>query len=194
MEIKQFLNKLFLESENNDNLRYVETLDLGNIGHVSISNAGFKPFLRLMRLNLSDASLRAVDSGWFDENNSITQIDLSHNEIARVQRSDMQSLRKLVEINFADNNIESIEANAFNDASRLVKLNFQFNRIRAISSMGELFYLKELNLSENSITEVKRWRSPCCPNETNFIIFTFTDSVWIIHWTAHFGKYDVCSK
>lgn len=154
--MKKSLNNLFLESENNDNLRYVETLDLGNIGHVSISNAGFKPFLRLMRLNLSDASLRAVDSGWFDENNSITQIDLSHNEIARVQRSDMQSLRKLAEINLADNNIESIEANAFDDASRLVKLNLQFNRIRAISSMGELFYLKELNLSENSITEVKR--------------------------------------
>lgn len=136
-------------------MRYVETLDLGNIGHVSISNAGFKPFIRLLRLNLSDASLRTLNSEWFDDNNSITHLDLSHNELSRIQRSNMRSLKKLVEINLADNNIEMVDANAFDDASRLEKLDLHFNRLRVIRNIGDLFYLKELNLSENSITEVR---------------------------------------
>lgn len=108
----------------------------------------------MLRLNLSDASLRTVDHRWFDDINSITQIDLSHNEISQIQRMNMQTLKKLVEINLSDNNIEAIEANAFDAASSLVKLDLHFNRIRAIPNMGELFYLKDLNLSENSITEV----------------------------------------
>lgn len=141
-------------------MRYVETLDLGNIGHISIANAGFKPFLRLLRLNLSDASLKTLEHSWFDDNNGITHIDLSHNEIARIKRSNMQSLKKLVEINLADNNIESIEANAFEDASRLTKLDLHFNRIRAVPNIGDLFYLQTLDLSENSITEVSRMRCP----------------------------------
>lgn len=151
---KKFIQKLFLESDSSEQMRYVEELDLGNIGHVSISNAGFKPFLRLLRLNLSDASLKTLNSGWFDENNSITHLDLSHNQIASIQRSNMQRLKKLEVINLSDNNIETIAANAFDDASRLSKLDLHFNRIRALQNMGDLFYLKELNLSENSITEV----------------------------------------
>lgn len=140
-------------------MRYVETFDLGNIGHVTISDAGFKPFFRLLRLNLSDASLRTVDYRWFDDNNSITHIDLSHNEISHIQRINMQRLKKLIEINLSDNNIESFDANAFDDASSLVKLDLHFNRIRTIPNMGELFFLKDLNLSENSITEVSKM---CC--------------------------------
>lgn len=139
-------------------MRYVETLDLGNIGHVTIANEAFRPFIRLQKLNLADASLRTLNSNWFDDSNSITHLDISHNEFTVIQRGHLQSLKKLIEINFADNNIETIESNAFGDTPNLEKLNFHFNMLKRISNMGELFYLKVLDLSANSITEVSWMR------------------------------------
>lgn len=132
----------------------MEKLDLSDIGRVSISNDGFRPFMRLLDLNLAGASLSVLNSEWFDEYNSITRLDLSHNELTTIRRTDLKSLKNLSEITLAGNNIVEVEANAFDDARRLVMLNLRANRISTIPNMGELYDLKVLDLSENAIAQV----------------------------------------
>lgn len=157
-------------------MRYVETLDLSAIGHVTISDVGFKPFYRLLRLNLSDTSLKTIDSDWFDVTNSIVRLDLSHNEITQIQRSTMQTLRKLADVNFADNNIESIDDGAFDDVDGLVSLDLHFNRIRSLPQLGNLIYLKVLDLSENAIAEV-RADTDCVGSSSISISLLLSDSL-----------------
>lgn len=142
------------DTDNYEQLQRIEKLDIGDIGQVSISRVGFRPFLQLLRLNLTGASLKSLKSDWFDENSSITHLDLSHNELTVIRRRDLRSLRKLNELNLAHNLIEEVETKAFIDVTHLRKLDLRDNRLRTIEYLGELSDLRTLDLSENSITEV----------------------------------------
>lgn len=135
---------------------YVEDLDLSHIGTLIVPNSAFVQYIALKRLNLANASIQSIDEHWFNTENKLLDLDLSHNELTGLQRAQFRNLKQLRLLNLMDNNIETIEANTFQDLTQLTHLNLRFNRIQMLAALGHLNRLQQLDMGENSITEVSR--------------------------------------
>lgn len=152
---------IYIDTDSN-NVGYVEDLDLSSVGVVTIPNAAFVQYASLKRLNLENASIRAIDDSWFNSNNNILEWNLSHNEVATLRRTQFRHLKQLRLLNLMDNNIETIEQNSFQDLNQLTHLNLRFNRIRTLVPFGRLNRLNVLDLGENSISEVNNAKFHIC--------------------------------
>lgn len=181
MYVNDLVLYIYLETDGN-NVGYVEDLDLGSIGVVTIPNAAFVDYASLKRLNLENASIRTIDDSWFNSNNDIVEWNLSHNEVATLRRTQFRHLKQLRLLNLMDNNIETIEPNSFQDLNQLTHLNLRFNRIQTLIPFGRLNRLNVLDLGENSITEVNNAKFHIFIS-SSFFFFLFSVRIQFINRT-----------
>ncbi|XP_055307741.1 SLIT and NTRK-like protein 1, partial [Sitodiplosis mosellana] len=122
-----------------------------NLEHTSNTSSPWYPMKvsSLKRLNLANASIRAIGDSLFSSNNSILEWDLSHNEVVTLRRTQFQNLKQLRLLNLMDNSIKTIEQNTFEDLNQLTHLNLRFNRKRALELLGRLNRLNVLDLGES---------------------------------------------
>lgn len=122
-----------------------------------IPNAAFVHFTELKRLNLANASIKAIEDNWFSSNsscNKLKELDLRHNELTLLHREHFRFLTQLRILKLMDNNIDTIEQNSFQDLDELTHLSVRFNQLRLLTYFGELRNLLYFDLGKNSINEV----------------------------------------
>lgn len=136
-------------------LIHIEEFDVGDIGSIFISPTGFKQFTSLTRLILSNASIGAIEDGWFAVGNAILDVDLRQNVITGLQRSSFRQLKKLQGINLESNSIASYEENVFQEATSLERINLRNNQLQFVGTFGNLNRLHSLDLAQNAIREVR---------------------------------------
>lgn len=134
----------------------MEELDLSGIGQISISRTGFKSFIQLKMLNLTDAAIRVIGDEWFLPNNSLNVLDLRRNQIESIDVQSIRHLNLLNELHLDDNLINHVDYMVFENSSLLRVLSMCNNRIQNITYLGSLRYLESLDYSLNSIQKVSR--------------------------------------
>lgn len=80
----------------------------------------------------------------------LEKLDISGNEIGKIEKHTFQGLSNLVDLNLADNQIEHLDSEIFIHVPKLAKLNLSQNNIKIEKSIWEnLRNLRELDFSEN---------------------------------------------
>lgn len=127
---------------------------MSEAGNLALSQGGFRAFQSLKRLIITKNSIASIRDNWFSADNNIEFLDLSYNNLQGLRRENMRNFRKVRVLNVTGNDIVATEANAFADMSQLEVLVLAHNRIATLIDLGSVPLLKELDYSENSITEV----------------------------------------
>lgn len=124
----------------------------------------FQYFCYLEVFAMTYQNLKHIKSNSFEDASarSLSGLDLSHNEIKRIEAKTFQNLRSIYEINLSFNEIVSIGEGAF-EVGHLQVLNLQHNRLSVfqweqITTNGRAEYsnanLRTLNLSHNLLTAI----------------------------------------
>lgn len=149
-------------------LNYIEDLDLSHIGVVIVPKSAFEPYSALIRLNMANASIQAIDDSWFSSNssaNKLMEMDLHQNKLKLLRRGHFRHLKQLRKLNVMNNDIEVIEQNTFQDLDQLTHLTVRSNQLTLLTYFGELNHLQYFDLGENLIGEViLQYSSICIPS------------------------------
>lgn len=117
-------------------------------------------------LDLSDNRLESIPSGLFDTANQLKTINLSRNRIQTIQKGVLHGLQHLLELDLSRNDLHKIEPHSFPDNSPLTFLDLSHNKLTDLSAsevyngfgrasvFETLGQMEELNLSNNSISEI----------------------------------------
>lgn len=113
--------------------------------------AGIDPFVR--RLILSHNQVSLISLGDLEDHNSLTCLDLSHNQVREVEQDALGRLGSLRELRLDQNLLSSVPQRL---PSHLLLLSLDQNSITSLpdSSFASLSVLQSLNLAGNQITNM----------------------------------------
>lgn len=142
-----------LESGAFEGLSSLEKLDLSQNNIYSLPANVLCPLKATSLFNMSFNSLSDVDDFGSCEMN-FQNVDLSHNNIRRLNSNSFIRMRKLSQLNLRKNSINEISDDCFNGLLMLRKIDLSANRLVAVSP--SLFKytptLREISLANNSIS------------------------------------------
>lgn len=157
---------LFMTGNNFTNLNESSFSSLINVEEIifsansirSVASTAFHGVNKLWKLDLSDNELtRPPLPSSFDQLNLIRELNLSYNEISRLDNGSFMTLTELELLELSFNVIDFVSPNAFQGLSNLRSLNLQGNRISQLTSdtfSRGLNRLLDLNLEDNYISDV----------------------------------------
>lgn len=107
-------------------------------------------------LSATNVGLVAVNQNAFEGMNQLKVLNLSSNQISRLEAKNFASLVDLRQLDLSFNSIASVEVNAFDGLKELEKLNLEHNKITKVpfDTFDSLLNLKVLILSFNQIREL----------------------------------------
>lgn len=139
----------------NSNLVVIKELDLSRAGELETDQNGFRDFTSLSKLILTKTKISTINSNWFDTYNNLQHLDASRNEIKIIRRESLRQLVELTHLNLSYNEISNIQPKSFADLTKLETLTLRYNALNAFVGIGLPDSLKQLDLSENSLTSVR---------------------------------------
>ncbi|XP_016997142.2 protein artichoke [Drosophila takahashii] len=134
----------------------LEQLDLSRNLIRSISPTAFDTQRSLEYLDLSGNALLDISVGLGNLNN-LRDIDLSYNQISRVQSDVIGGWRNVVEIRLSNNLIVELQQGTFRNLPKLQYLDLSSNEIRNVEpgALKGLDELQEFVLADNKLVELK---------------------------------------
>ena len=140
-----------------NSLIHVQNVALDFNSLKSLSTDLFKPLSsELVSLSLSFNKITQIDSGTFNELDSLQSLDLSYNHIRKLETLSFANLRNIRSINLEGNDIEIMDVETFYYLPKMERLKLSFNRIKVFSlhhfdQVGSLSTLT-LSLDHNLIS------------------------------------------
>ncbi|KAH8293544.1 hypothetical protein KR054_001394, partial [Drosophila jambulina] len=134
----------------------LEQLDLSRNLIRSISPTAFDAQRSLEYLDLSGNALLDISVG-LGNLNSLRDIDLSYNQISRIQSDVIGGWRNVVEIRLSNNLIVELQQGTFRNLPKLQYLDLSSNEIRNVEpgALKGLDELQEFVLADNKLVELK---------------------------------------
>ncbi|EDV40088.1 uncharacterized protein Dana_GF24129 [Drosophila ananassae] len=134
----------------------LEQLDLSRNLIRSISPIAFDSQRSLEYLDLSGNALLDISVGLGNLHN-LRDIDLSYNQISRIQSDVIGGWRNVVEIRLSNNLIVELQKGTFRNLPKLQYLDLSSNEIRAVEpgALKGLDELQEFVLADNKLVELK---------------------------------------
>ncbi|XP_043066434.1 protein artichoke [Drosophila bipectinata] len=134
----------------------LEQLDLSRNLIRSISPTAFDSQRSLEYLDLSGNALLDISVGLGNLHN-LRDIDLSYNQISRIQSDVIGGWRNVVEIRLSNNLIVELQQGTFRNLPKLQYLDLSSNEIRAVEpgALKGLDELQEFVLADNKLVELK---------------------------------------
>ncbi|XP_017122249.1 protein artichoke [Drosophila elegans] len=134
----------------------LEQLDLSRNLIRSISPTAFDTQRSLEYLDLSGNALLDISVGLGNLNN-LRDIDLSYNQISRIQSDVIGGWRNVVEIRLSNNLIVELQQGTFRNLPKLQYLDLSSNEIRNVEpgALKALDELQEFVLADNKLVELK---------------------------------------
>lgn len=105
---------------------------------------------------MSSVQLKALKNSWFQTENVIVNLDVSHNELTQLAQDIFLNLRKLRKLDMSYNEVDIYSNKAFERMTELEELSLNKNQISELLEFGSLVKLVRLNLCDNSL------RMVCC--------------------------------
>lgn len=134
-------------------LSKLHALDLSQSGGLTLGRNGFRDFSSLQRLNLSHCQLEELRGKHFVNNATLVNLDVSDNDLLRIDRSLMRQMPNLVYANFSSNSIAHVELDAFKNLNHLILLDLHTNEQENIT-IGSNANLRYLSISNNNVRDV----------------------------------------
>lgn len=158
------------------NFSSLRSLDLSSNRLSEIGKATFVGLASLVELNLRNNSIYQVDSSAFNLTPQISEISFSRNLLNEVPAA-IKRLFKLKRLDLSHNQIRRVEEYLFSALPHLDKLDFSHNRLTSVDSsiLSELPRLTYLSLSHNAIDYLAEYAFAKCPKlqyldlSTNFL-------------------------
>ncbi|ALC45109.1 CG5195 [Drosophila busckii] len=134
----------------------LEQLDLSRNLIRSISPTAFDNQRSLEYLDLSGNTLQDISVGLGNLRN-LRDIDLSYNQISRVQSDVINAWRNVVEIRLSNNLIAELQQGTFKQLPKLQYLDLSSNEISSVQpgALQQLDELQEFVLADNKLVELK---------------------------------------
>jgi Leucine-rich repeat (LRR) protein len=106
-------------------------------------------------IDLSGNQLSKLDADTFLYAKKLTELNLSGNLIEKLGKKTFQSLKSLVKLSLHENKLTSLDAELFKGLIRLKTIDLGNNKIRSIPELAfkDLLNLSHLDMSNNSIRE-----------------------------------------
>lgn len=155
----------------------IECIDLSNNELVCIDFTGIKlPNLKILKVrNNQLCEIKGLE--YLDrleqllvDNNKLTciyklngllalsnlwRLNLSHNQISKIEVLELGQLSKLKELNLSHNQISNMLSLSLSAFNNLYELNLSHNQISKIEGLDELINLDELYLNNNQISKIE---------------------------------------
>ena len=109
----------------------------------------------IQTLDLSFNNISKIDNEVFDSTVSLAVINLSHNNLSAISTFTFISMRSLTTLDLSYNNIYKIEPNSFANLNSLVKLSFSHNKLENLEEKTEFpMGIKIFDASNNFFTDI----------------------------------------
>nr|XP_023012445.1 toll-like receptor 7 [Leptinotarsa decemlineata] len=117
-----------------------------------------QPLRRLKKLDLHGNRIKDLKRNQFKGLRDVEILDLSFNEIPKIDGSHLSDLTKLSFLNVSNNKLKEITRGAFARNTVLKVLNVSFNQIKKLdqNSFRGMRFLRRLYLSDNVISDIGR--------------------------------------
>lgn len=148
---------LKIERESLSSLKSLEILNLGFNNIAELPRSLFCDLSNLKELNLTHNRLQDLTVLVEQKPNScgkeLTKLDISFNNLQKLDRNSFVSLTKLIEINLQKNQLSQIEADTFKEITKLQILDLSSNQLASIppSVFHHFGELRALYLQNNSL-------------------------------------------
>ncbi|XP_058810669.1 protein artichoke [Phymastichus coffea] len=167
------------------NLQFIEYLNLSDNRISSIGEFGFAQIARLRELDLSGNRIETVDELAFHNSTQLQQLDLSRNRLESLSERMLEGVLRLEKIDLMNNRLNSLPDKIFDTSrirslesvdisgnkfieiptealrkqmSNLLSLNVARNRLSEVFNQDIIDTVKELDLSENPLSENSSFR------------------------------------
>jgi Leucine-rich repeat (LRR) protein len=107
-------------------------------------------------IDLSDNQLSRIEPDTFSFTKKLTELNLSGNLIEKLSKKSFQCLKSLVKLSLHDNKLTSLDADIFKSLTRVKTIDLSNNKLRNIPEFAfkDLLNLSTLDLSNNCIREI----------------------------------------
>ncbi|XP_018333196.1 toll-like receptor 7 isoform X1 [Agrilus planipennis] len=149
------LPKNAFASSISDKLVHLEITD-GSLNFIPIES--LQPLKKLKVLNLHNNAIQELKKNQFKGLREVEVLDLSFNNISRLDVSHVSDLIKLGWCNVSQNNLKELPRGTFARNSVLKLLNISHNKIKKLdsNSFRGLRFLRRLYISDNEINDIGR--------------------------------------
>lgn len=135
-------------------LNAIQSLDLSCVGKLTLSDAGFRDYDSLKKLDISKTQTSVLKSSWFSRK-TIEVLNVSENLIKALKKDDMKFFTQLRVFNASFNEIETLETGTFLEAKKLEVLSLSHNQLTNLT-FENLDNLKQLFLKGNAFPMVRK--------------------------------------
>ena len=159
-------------------LAALTTLDLSGASIAALQANDFAGLSGLTSLDLSDNTLGALPKGVFDSLSSLTTLDLSDNALSALPAGVFDPLSGLTTLDLSDNALSALPAGVFDPLSSLTTLNLANN--------SGLSYSPEVLSPLASLTRLngESYTPPAPSSAPTDLTATITPGGIALHWTA----------
>lgn len=122
-----------------------------------MSDAGFRDFDSLKKLDIAQTGLTGLKSSWFTKK-TIEELNVSENFIKALKKEETKFFSRLRIFNASFNEIKTVEPNTFLESKKVEVISLSHNQI--VNALFEnLPSLTHLYMKGNSIVTVKKGKS-----------------------------------
>ena len=159
-------------------LAALTSLDLSGASIVALQASDFAGLSGLTSLDLSDNTLGVLPPGVFDPLSSLTTLDLSNNTLGTLPPGVFDSLSSLTTLDLSDNALAALPAGVFDALASLTTLNLANN--------SALSYSPKVLSPLTSLTRLngESYTPPAPSNAPTDLTATITTGGIALHWTA----------
>lgn len=131
-------------------------LDLSYCLVRQVDDFALGPLVVLQELNLRGNLLRAVTARWFIADNALKRLDVSSNNVSALQADAFVGLSSLEALDLSRNKLSAVPPHAFRGLPSLRNLDLSANALTSMSDgcFSPLVSLQRLNLSDNRLMEL----------------------------------------
>lgn len=115
-------------------LSNIQNIRFENCSIAEVPNKMFDKFHKLSAVNMSNVKLRNLTFLNHFETRSLEKLDLSHNEIDKIQNETFQNLNSLEYLNLTYNKISSIDKESFKNLNQIKELSLQHNELQRLDN------------------------------------------------------------
>ena len=137
-------------------LAAITSLQLSDASITALNAGDFDDLTALTTLDLNTNELSALPAGIFDNLTALTTLKLNSNQLNTLPAGIFDNLTALTEINLGNNKLKKLRSGIFDNLITLTEINLQGNRLNALRSgiFDNLTALTEINLGSNKLNEL----------------------------------------
>ena len=125
---------------------------------LTLNSQSFNGLINLTELDLSSNQIAALPDCLFDSCTALKIVNLSYNNIIKLETPTFKNLVNLEELNLTSNSIKEFDSNVFLCNKELIKLRLNYNEITQLNEdfFKGLYQLTHLDLAYNQIVSLPK--------------------------------------